>query len=48
MRPVLFSDWEKIDREEVRRGGRLGKPREKIVLIDEMLAISNSDSSSNA
>jgi hypothetical protein len=30
LRAVDFSDWLKIDAEEVRRGAALGKPREKV------------------
>ncbi|XP_067005903.2 NADPH:adrenodoxin oxidoreductase, mitochondrial [Anabrus simplex] len=36
---VSFADWERIDKVEVARGKKLGKPREKIVDIAEMLAI---------
>ncbi|XP_046408937.1 NADPH:adrenodoxin oxidoreductase, mitochondrial [Ischnura elegans] len=36
---VSFSDWEKIDEEEKKRGEAVGKPREKIVSVEEMLAI---------
>ncbi|EEB17142.1 NADPH:adrenodoxin oxidoreductase, putative [Pediculus humanus corporis] len=36
---VRFEDWEKIDREEEKRGKIKGKPREKIVTIEEMLKI---------
>lgn len=36
---VSFDDWEKIDCEEIRRGKVLGKPREKITDIQEMLSI---------
>nr|CAD7203302.1 unnamed protein product [Timema douglasi] len=39
---VSFSDWEKIDQVEKERGARLGKPREKIVDIKEMLSIAGS------
>lgn len=35
---VSFSEWEKIDEEEILRGGNT-KPREKIVDIEEMLRI---------
>lgn len=38
-KPVKFSDWEKIDLEEQRRGQKLNKPREKIISIEEMLHI---------
>ncbi|XP_015438041.1 PREDICTED: NADPH:adrenodoxin oxidoreductase, mitochondrial [Dufourea novaeangliae] len=36
---VSYNDWEKIDKVECERGKRLGKPREKIVDIKEMLEI---------
>lgn len=39
---VSFSDWEKIDAEEKKRGMQVGKPREKIIDIDEMLKIAAS------
>lgn len=40
--PVTFDEWEKIDKEECERGKKLGKPREKIVDISEMLKIAHS------
>ncbi|KAF7249117.1 NADPH:adrenodoxin oxidoreductase, mitochondrial [Varanus komodoensis] len=39
IRPVSFSDWEKIDAAEVTRGKLVGKPREKIVNPQEMLEL---------
>lgn len=36
---VRFSDWKKIDTEEIRRGQALGKPREKIISVTEMLSL---------
>ncbi|XP_065193332.1 NADPH:adrenodoxin oxidoreductase, mitochondrial-like [Sycon ciliatum] len=36
---VTFSDWERINAVEVERGQVIGKPREKVVDVDEMLAI---------
>ncbi|XP_016158346.1 PREDICTED: NADPH:adrenodoxin oxidoreductase, mitochondrial isoform X3 [Ficedula albicollis] len=39
VRPVSFSDWQKIDAAEVARGKAAGKPREKIVDPAEMLQI---------
>jgi adrenodoxin-NADP+ reductase len=39
---VTFSDWGKIDEEEIRRGTINGKPREKIVDVSEMLTVANS------
>ncbi|RVE59294.1 hypothetical protein OJAV_G00187110 [Oryzias javanicus] len=40
--PVAFSDWEKIDSLEVRRGEVCGKPREKLLSVEEMLAVARS------
>ncbi|XP_066560983.1 NADPH:adrenodoxin oxidoreductase, mitochondrial isoform X2 [Amia ocellicauda] len=37
--PVSFSDWEKIDSAEVRKGQEVGKPREKLLDIGEMLTL---------
>lgn len=37
IKPVTFSDWEKIDRVESQRGEVLGKPREKLLTVEEML-----------
>ncbi|XP_030683694.1 NADPH:adrenodoxin oxidoreductase, mitochondrial isoform X4 [Nomascus leucogenys] len=39
VRPVSFSDWEKLDAEEVARGRGTGKPREKLVDPQEMLRL---------
>ncbi|KAJ8897905.1 hypothetical protein PR048_003262 [Dryococelus australis] len=39
---VSFEDWERIDAVEKERGALVGKPREKIVDIKEMLAIAAS------
>nr|XP_020661971.1 NADPH:adrenodoxin oxidoreductase, mitochondrial isoform X1 [Pogona vitticeps] len=39
VRPVSFSDWEKIDAAEVARGKLAGKPREKIIDPREMLEL---------
>lgn len=36
---VRFADWKKIDTEEIRRGQALGKPREKIISVTEMLSL---------
>jgi adrenodoxin-NADP+ reductase len=38
---VSFSDWEVIDKEEKRRGTLVGKPREKILSVAEMLKIAS-------
>ncbi|XP_006886290.1 PREDICTED: NADPH:adrenodoxin oxidoreductase, mitochondrial [Elephantulus edwardii] len=39
VQPVSFSDWEKLDAEEVSRGQCIGKPREKLVDPQEMLQL---------
>ncbi|XP_025715792.1 NADPH:adrenodoxin oxidoreductase, mitochondrial isoform X2 [Callorhinus ursinus] len=39
VRPVSFSDWEKLDAEEVSRGKGAGKPREKLLDPQEMLRL---------
>lgn len=41
---VSFEDWEKIDQEEIKRGKAVGKPREKIIDIQEMLNIAGNGS----
>ena len=40
---VSFSDWETIDRHEVREGEKRGKPREKIVDLAKMMNIINTN-----
>uniref|UniRef100_A0A8C4DU75 NADPH:adrenodoxin oxidoreductase, mitochondrial n=1 Tax=Dicentrarchus labrax TaxID=13489 RepID=A0A8C4DU75_DICLA len=37
VKPVIFSDWEKIDSVEMSRGEAAGKPREKLLTVEEML-----------
>ncbi|XP_015250916.1 PREDICTED: NADPH:adrenodoxin oxidoreductase, mitochondrial [Cyprinodon variegatus] len=37
VKPVTFSDWEKIDSLETKRGDARGKPREKLLTVEEML-----------
>lgn len=37
VRVVSFSDWEKIDSEEKRRGSAANKPREKLATWEELL-----------
>jgi adrenodoxin-NADP+ reductase len=37
---VSWKDWECIDAVEKSRGEKVGKPREKIIDIQEMLAVS--------
>ncbi|MBI5150180.1 MAG: FAD-dependent oxidoreductase [Candidatus Omnitrophica bacterium] len=37
IRAVSFADWKKIDAAEIRRGAAAGKPREKFVVVADML-----------
>lgn len=39
VKPVTFSDWEKIDSVEMKRGEATGKPREKLLTVEEMLKV---------
>lgn len=39
VRPISFSDWEKLDATEVSRGQCAGKPREKLLDPQEMLRL---------
>ena len=39
VRAVTFEEWKKIDAEEIKRGEKNGKPREKIINIHEMTDI---------
>ncbi|XP_035696059.1 NADPH:adrenodoxin oxidoreductase, mitochondrial-like [Branchiostoma floridae] len=39
---VTFEDWNKIDSEEMMRGEKVGKPREKILDVKEMLQVAQS------
>ncbi|XP_059804853.1 NADPH:adrenodoxin oxidoreductase, mitochondrial [Hypanus sabinus] len=39
--PVSFSGWEKIDSFEVTEGEKVGKPREKLLTVKEMLEVAN-------
>jgi hypothetical protein len=41
---VNFTDWENIDKIEVKQGENVGKPREKMADIDEMLSVANKSS----
>ncbi|CAG5910960.1 unnamed protein product [Menidia menidia] len=36
---ITFSDWEKIDNIETARGAACGKPREKLLTVEEMLKV---------
>lgn len=42
VKPVTFVDWEKIDSVEVSRGEAVGKPREKLLTVEEMLQVARS------
>lgn len=39
VKPVTFSDWEKIDLVETQRGEAMGRPREKLLTVKEMLDV---------
>lgn len=39
VKPAIFSDWEKIDNVETSRGEAVGKPREKLLSVEEMLQV---------
>ncbi len=39
VRAVSFDDWRRIDAAEIERGKAHGKPREKFVTVEEMLAV---------
>ncbi|XP_061611860.1 NADPH:adrenodoxin oxidoreductase, mitochondrial [Phyllopteryx taeniolatus] len=39
VKPVTFSDWEKIDSLETRSGESMGKPREKLLTVEKMLQV---------
>lgn len=43
VKPVTFTDWEKIDQAEILLGEKAGKPREKIVSIKEMIRVASSE-----
>ena len=38
---MSFEDWKKIDAAEMERGKPSGKPREKFIVKEEMLAVLN-------
>ena len=38
---ITWEKYQKLDQEEIRRGNTVGKPREKITSIEEMLHIAN-------
>lgn len=38
---MIFSDWEKIDIVETRKGEATGKPREKLRTVQEMLEVAH-------
>ncbi|KAK2806600.1 NADPH-adrenodoxin reductase [Onygenales sp. PD_10] len=39
LRPTSWEDWERIDRAEAERGGKVGKVREKFGRVEEMLGV---------
>lgn len=39
LKPVFYNQWKMIDAAEIARGKRIGKTREKIVSVNQMLAI---------
>jgi len=41
---VNFTDWENIDKFEVKQGENVGKPREKKADIDDMLSVAKKSS----
>ncbi|CAL1615236.1 unnamed protein product [Knipowitschia caucasica] len=41
IKAVTFSDWEKIDLQEISRGAAVGKPREKVLRVEEMLELAH-------
>lgn len=41
VKPVIFSDWEKIDNLETSKGEAIGKPREKLLTVQEMLQVAH-------
>ena len=40
---MMFSQWEKIDKLEQQRGSEIGKPREKVTSIEEMVTVATKD-----
>ena len=38
---VTFTNWEKIDKAETEAGEKIGKPREKIVDIQQMIKVAS-------
>lgn len=41
VRCVSFDDWKRLDQYETNLGSRLGKPREKIIQIEQMIEIAS-------
>ncbi|XP_048448489.1 NADPH:adrenodoxin oxidoreductase, mitochondrial-like [Rhincodon typus] len=41
IRPVTFPEWEKIDNVEVANGEKAGKPREKLLDVQQMIEVAN-------
>ena len=43
LKPVTFTQWEKIDKLEQQRGNEMGKPREKVTSLEEMVTVATKD-----
>ena len=43
LKPVTFTQWEKIDKLEQQRGSEMGKPREKVISLEEMVTVATTD-----
>ena len=43
LKPVTFIQWEKIDKLEQERGNEMGKPREKVTSLEEMVNVATTD-----
>jgi len=43
LKPVTFSQWERIDKLEQQRGSEMGKPREKVTSLEEMVTVATTD-----
>ncbi|XP_077481867.1 NADPH:adrenodoxin oxidoreductase, mitochondrial [Stigmatopora argus] len=43
VKQVTFSDWEKIDELETRKGEAMGKPREKLLTVEAMLQVARTE-----
>ena len=38
-RITTWQDWQRLDKVETARGAEVGKPREKVTRVDEMLGV---------